>query len=236
MVSKKPFDEKKMHEGHRGRLLETVVSAGMENVSEVQAMEFILTYIFPRGDVNPLAHRLLHEFGSVANVLDSEINSLKEVEGMGDRSAKSLYMIGQMFNYYTHSKGGEKQELSNYQLIADYFEEFLRFRTLETFVIVALDAKMNLTQRKILALGSVKNVGLPAIDIANFVSASKPVYVLFAHNHPSGTAKVSKQDLDANNELASLLDCLSVKFVDHIIVGEDGIFSIKQDNFIRIYK
>lgn len=236
MAKKKPLDEENIHKGHRARLLDTVINAGMENVSEIQAMEFILGYVFPRGDVNPLAHRLLHEFGSVANVLDSEINSLKSVQGMGDSSAKRLYMIGQLFNYYTHARVGQKQNLSTYQAISDYFEEFLRFRTLETFVIIGLDAKMNLIQRKILALGSVKNVGIPSIDVANFVSSTKLVYVLFAHNHPSGSAKVSKQDLDANNALAELLKCLGVNFIDHIIVGEDGIFSIKQDNFIRIYE
>ena len=62
-VNKNPFDEAHMHAGHRNRLLNTIYAVGIENVSDVQAMEFILFYIFPRGDVNPLAHRLLYEFG-----------------------------------------------------------------------------------------------------------------------------------------------------------------------------
>ena len=40
--------------GHRERLIETVFSGGIENLSNVQALEFILFYVFPRGDVNPL--------------------------------------------------------------------------------------------------------------------------------------------------------------------------------------
>lgn len=52
----KSDDEKNIHEGHRQRLLDLAISAGVDNMSEVQVMELFLTYIFPRGDVNPLAH------------------------------------------------------------------------------------------------------------------------------------------------------------------------------------
>ena len=48
-----------LHEGHRARLLDLALNAGVDNMSDIQVVEFFLTYIFPRGDVNPLAHRLL---------------------------------------------------------------------------------------------------------------------------------------------------------------------------------
>jgi len=44
-----------MHDGHRGRLLQTVNKAGLQDLSDIQKLEFILFYIIPRGDVNPLA-------------------------------------------------------------------------------------------------------------------------------------------------------------------------------------
>ena len=39
-----------IHEGHRKRLIETVSKVGLDNLSDIQALEFILFYIFPRGD------------------------------------------------------------------------------------------------------------------------------------------------------------------------------------------
>lgn len=230
---KKPIDESRIHEGHRQRLLKTVMEAGFSNVSEVQAMEFILFYIFPRGDVNPLAHRLLHEFGSVANVLEADVNSLKEIKGMGERSACSLKMLGEMFFYYTQNKLSQKIVLKNYQAITDYFDEMLRFCNTEIFVVVALDSSFNLTHKKVLAKGSARDVGISPMSIANFISSSNPAFVLFAHNHPGGSAKASTQDVNSNNSLSNLVEYLGVKFVDHIIVGKDGIYSIKKDEFLR---
>lgn len=41
-------EKKNMHAGHRQRLLETILDAGLDKVSNVQALEFILTYVIPR--------------------------------------------------------------------------------------------------------------------------------------------------------------------------------------------
>ncbi len=231
--NKKPFDEEHMHNGHRARLLETLYNVGIENVSDVQAMEFILFYIFPRGDVNPLAHRLLHEFGTVANVLDADINSLKEIRGMGERSAKSLKLLGDLFFYYTSNKLSEKVVLSSLAQITDYFEELLRFEPKEKFIIIGLDPSYRLIQKKVVAIGSVKNVGITPTAITNFVSSCNPAAVIFAHNHPGGKSTASTQDIEATDRLEKLLVCLGIKFIDHFVIGTDGIYSVKSKGRLR---
>lgn len=233
MATRKQTDESKMHHGHRQRLLDTVHKAGIENMSEVQAMEFILFYVFPRGDVNPLAHRLLDRFGCVANVLDADIEELKEVSGIGDRSAKALKMLSEVFFYYTQNKLSKKIVLEKYPQICDYFEELLRFDPTERFFVIGLDASFKLIGKKLIAIGSVKNVGLSPLSITNFISSSKPAFMILAHSHPGGKAAPSIQDIEANEKLTSLLVLLGVKYIDHIIVGDDGVYSVKQDNYLR---
>lgn len=82
-----------IHEGYRKRLIETVSKVGLDNLSDIQALEFILFYIFPRGDVNPLAHRLLNRFNNTATILEASIEDLMEVEGMGKTSSQKLHLI-----------------------------------------------------------------------------------------------------------------------------------------------
>ena len=233
MANKQPSDESKIHHGHRLRLLDTMINAGIENMSEVQAMEFILFYIFPRGDVNPLAHRLLDKFGSVSQVLDADIEELKEVSGMGDRSSKGLKMLGEIFFYYTQNKLSNKIVLETYSQLTDYFEELMRMDSTERFFIVGLDSSFKVIRRKMLAVGSVKNVGISPLLVTNFVSSSKPAYIIFAHSHPGGKAVPSSQDIKANEKLYELIKCLGVDYVDHIIVGEDGVYSMKKKEYLR---
>ncbi|MDD3862862.1 MAG: hypothetical protein PHV79_03335, partial [Clostridia bacterium] len=74
-----------IHKNHRKRLLDNIFKSGIENVSEINALEFILTYIIPRKDTNPLAHNLIKEFGNLANVLDADFERLKNFPGLGER-------------------------------------------------------------------------------------------------------------------------------------------------------
>ena len=40
---------------------------------EHQLLELLLTYAIPRRDVNPLAHRLIERYGSLAAVLKADV-------------------------------------------------------------------------------------------------------------------------------------------------------------------
>lgn len=58
-----------IHRGHRVRLINTVDKCGLDGLSDIQVLEFFLFFVFPRRDVNPLAHRLLDKYKSISGVL-----------------------------------------------------------------------------------------------------------------------------------------------------------------------
>ena len=96
------------HEGHRERLLNLIDNAGIENVSKIQAVEYFLTYIFPRGDVNPLAHRLLDRYGNFANIINASPVDLIKVKGINERSTKKITLFSQLIDLYAISSMEEK--------------------------------------------------------------------------------------------------------------------------------
>ena len=57
-----------VHKGHRSRLREKVKAGGLATFSQHEVLELLLTFAIPRRDVNPLAHALIREFGSLHNV------------------------------------------------------------------------------------------------------------------------------------------------------------------------
>ena len=82
-----------IHRGHRVRLINTVNKCGLDGLSDIQVLEFFLFFVFPRGDVNPLAHRLLDKYKSISGVLEASVDDLKTVKGMGDVSAKNCIVF-----------------------------------------------------------------------------------------------------------------------------------------------
>ncbi len=229
-------DEANIHAGHRQRLLNQICKAGIENMSDIVAIEFILTYVFPRCDTNKIAHRLLDKFGNPADVLNADWTLTKNVKGMGEASAKKLHLLVDIFNYYTELSLDKKYQFAYRSNIADFFEELLRFKNVETSYIVGVDAANRVKSKIKLSIGGIKSVGISTHEIANFITNIKPAYAFLAHNHPLGKAQPSQGDVEGTQIVESLLSSLGVPLIDHIIVGIDGVFGMKTNEYYRTFE
>lgn len=213
------------HDGHRQRLTDTVVKAGLENLSEIQQVEFMLTYIFPRGDVNPLAHRLLDTFGTLGGIIDAGVDSLKTVKGINDRSAKKIAMLGEVFFTYTTSRMLRNEIYENESDILDLVELSLRFRNTENILLLGFGPAQLLCGSKRFVSASLDSVDIKILDFTAFLSSCKPTSLVIAHNHPFGASKPSPQDADARKILSDLCFNCGVNLIDTYILGADGIYS-----------
>jgi DNA repair protein RadC len=52
---------------------------------------------------------------------------------------------------------------------------------------------------------------------------------IFTHNHPSGIAEPSMDDLAITKTLTEALRLIDVRVLDHIIVGSDSAYSFAQE-------
>lgn len=228
--------EKNTHSGHRSRLLKLVYNVGLDNVSEIQATEFFLTYIFPRGDVNPLAHRLLDKFENFANIIDADINELIEIKGINEKSAQKIKMLRDIITYYPSVRMHKRISLKNNQEFLDLLTNLLKFQKTENLYLFAIDHSFKLLQKRTYNLNEVREVGLSPMELYNFISSTKASYLAIAHNHPNGTALPSKDDHDAVLYIKELLKNIDCKFLDSFIIGEDGIYSEQNDGYIQKFE
>ncbi|MCL5094038.1 MAG: hypothetical protein M1355_02825 [Patescibacteria group bacterium] len=51
---------------------------------------------------------------------------------------------------------------------------------------------------------------------------------MLAHNHPSGVAEPSVEDIALTKRLAKVGDLLGIDVLDHVIVGEASFVSLKE--------
>jgi DNA repair protein RadC len=93
-----------LHTGHRERLRKRFLAEGLDGFEDHQVLELLLFHIIPRGDTNPIAHRLLNRFGTLSAVLEADPKDLAGAEGMGDRAAMFLTLIPQVTRRYFHDR------------------------------------------------------------------------------------------------------------------------------------
>lgn len=233
MNTKEKSYNKVCHDGHRNRLFDLILNAGIENVSNVQAVEAFLCYIIPRIDVNPLAHRLLDRYETFANILDADSQDLKYVFGLNENSIKKIKAFRALFNYYMLTRMEKGTSLKNNKEFLDYLEGLLKFENVEYLYLIAIDNSFNLIQKKKYSLKQVREVGINPLELYAFISSTQLSYLVIAHNHPNGSAISSPDDRDAKDYVEDLLEKIDCKLIDSLVVGEDGIYSESQKAFLR---
>lgn len=227
---------KNIHDGHRERLTDLILNAGIDNVSEIQAVESFLTFILPRGDVNPLAHRLLEKYENFGNIIEANISDLVQVKGLNERSAKKIKLFAEVISYYPSSKMTKKTNLKNSGEFLDNVEQLLRFKTTENLYIFAFGHSFNLIQKRSYSMQEVREVGISPYELYNFISSTKSSYLIIVHNHPHGTAIASPNDEQAVVYIEELIKNHNCKLLDSFVIGVDGIYSEKQRAFVRRFE
>lgn len=234
-VGKKQDDEKGMHDGHRKRLIDTVYNVGLDQVSNIQALEFILFYVFPRGDVNPLSHRLLDRFHDVPTVLEASVEDLMQVKGMGETAAKKLRALLDVFFFYSQEKLTGKDTLKTIGDFYDYIEQMLRYRPIEELYLFGVNSMGEVTKGRRFNRGSFNMVAINIVDFSLYTSTHKVNAFIIVHNHPGGSAKASLQDDESFGRLKNIVESCGGKLVDSIIVGQDGIYSMDKGCMQRVF-
>ena len=79
------MDKKKGHkgEGHRQRLRERFLNAGLDGFQDYEVIELLLTLATPRKDCKDMAKAALARFKSLQGVMEASSHELCEVDGIG---------------------------------------------------------------------------------------------------------------------------------------------------------
>lgn len=204
---------------------ETIRKTGVDAISDVNLLEYMLFYSIPRKDTNEIAHRLLDAFGSLNGVFNATYEQLLNVEGMGENSALFISLIPGLCRRYIESGYSKKINLSEPEDMLEYIKSKYYGEVKEVAYVVCLDALGNLLNCFKLGEGSAETVSFDKRAILEMVLRVKADAVVLAHNHPNGVAAPSKDDVNVTTEFTTVFRKVGIKFVDHIIIAGNDAFS-----------
>ena len=221
-----------MHEGHRNRLKKKFISQGLDGFEPHEILELLLFYSIPRMDTNEIAHRLIEKFGSLSLVLDANIESLTQVKGIGLNSAIMINMLPSIFKSYKNEKWGNKAVLDSSKKAASYVKGLYYGTHYEVFYIVCLDSQNRLNHLEKVHEGTIDEAPIYPRNIVEVALRHKAVNVILSHNHPGGSIKASRADVETTKILKNALETIGIKVVDHIIVGGDKHYSFAENGML----
>lgn len=227
---------KNPHSGHRQRLRELVLQGGLESLHEHQVLEYLLTFVLPQKDTNVIAHDLIAKFGSFSKVLEANLNDLKSVKGVGNVVAHFLYNFRDFFYYYQKNNAKETSTIKTFEDAKNYVLPHLSNKLREELLLVCIDNKNKVIETKTLSKGTVNNTDVNMREITQTLINANAYNFIIAHNHPSGRCISSVEDDKFTKVAVMCSEINNIKLLDHIIVGNDGIYSYFQNHKLDEYR
>lgn len=102
---------------------------------------------------------------------------------------------------------------------------------IEKFMVLFLDQKHKLIC-VFIQPGDLNHAAISSREVAKHALLSSAASVVFVHNHPSGDQAPSMEDMAMTKTIKQGLDLLNIRVLDHIILGEYGHFSFKENQVL----
>lgn len=220
-----------IHDGHRERVRKQFLKVGLDGFAEINVLEMLLFYCIPRKDTNPIAHELLNRFGSFVNVLEAPVEELVKVEGISENAATFLTFVTAVGRYYQIHKNTQDTILDTIEKCGRYLRPFFIGCRNETVYLLCLDAKCKVLCCRPVNEGSVNAAGISVRKVIEVALAANATTVILAHNHPSGLALPSGEDVQTTKTVSAALRIVDVTLADHLIVSDNDFVSLVQSGY-----
>ena len=115
-----------------------------------------------------------------------------------------------------------------YEMIKEQLEGLDR----EQFIIACLNTKNEPTNISVVAVGTLNKAIVHPREVFKTAILSNAASIMAFHNHPSGETTPSQQDIQLTNRLYEAGELLSIKLLDHLIIGDGTFTSLKEKGYL----
>ncbi|MBV9858549.1 MAG: DNA repair protein RadC [Alphaproteobacteria bacterium] len=213
--------------GHRNRLRERLLAAGAESLPDYELLEVLLFAGNPRGDVKPLAKDLLQQFGSLAEVLSADPETLLGVSGLGIAGAAALKSVREAALRLLKAELRDKPVIGSWDRLIDYCKATIAYGKVEEFHLLFLDRRNALIAHERQQKGTVDHTPVYTREVVKRALELGASALILVHNHPSGDPTPSKADIAVTRDIAKAAAPLGVTLHDHVIIGRGAHTSLR---------
>lgn len=214
---------------------ERVVRAGARHLDDHDLLAVVLGTGCADEPVGRLATRLLTENAGLVGLSQAAPPSLARTRGIGSTKAARIAAAFELGRRAAHATPPPTRLRS-----AEDVDALLRPRLahleVEHFLAVALDARHRVVRELWISKGTMTACIVSVADVYRQLLREAAPAVIFVHNHPSGEAEPSADDVQLTERLVSAGELLGVRVIDHVIVAREGYRSLRDSGLMPVVR
>lgn len=219
--------DKEHFHGHRKRLRERFIKSGALALHDYEMLELVLFMAQPRGDVKPLAKRLIDKFGSFADVISAHPHTLSLEDGLGEAGIAAIKTVEAGAVRLMAEQIIDKPVLKSWQMLLDYCRASTAYAMVEQFRVFYLNRKNVLIADEIQQRGTVDHTPVYPREVIKRALELDASALIMVHNHPSGDCTPSRADIDMTQRVREAAKVFSIALHDHVIISRTSYSSFK---------
>lgn len=173
-----------------------------------------------------LARRLLDRFGSLSGVLRAVPHELR-VAGVTHAAALRLAAVAEMGRRAARAWPAEPWTIRSPAEAAEPLVDEMGALEREELRVLMLDTKNVVTARRTVYVGNLAGSSVRVGEVYRDAVRTCAAAVVVVHNHPSGDATPSGEDLRITAELAEAGRLLDIELLDHLVIGRGRWTSLR---------
>ena len=211
---------------------EKLLALGSEALSDAELLAIFLRVGVTGKSAVDLARDLLTTFGSLNGIFAASEQAISHVHGMGSSKYVQLQAIFEMSRRALSEEMQTQNILHSPQQVRDYLVLKLGAQLKEVFLVLFLDAQNRLITAEEMFSGTLMQTNVYLREVVKRALHFNAAAVIFAHNHPTGIAKQTDEDVRLTSELKKGLALVDVRVLDHFIVAGNNTLSFAERGLI----
>ena len=136
--------------------------------------------------------------------------------------------MGAMHQRQLASELRERRVLTSSRATRDFLRLRLGHRDRESFSCVYLSTQHHVLEVEELFLGTIDGAAVYPREVVKRCLFFEAAAVIFAHNHPSGSAEPSQADIAITRKLQAALTAIDIRVLDHLVVTGSRVASFAE--------
>jgi DNA repair protein RadC len=211
---------------------EKLLKLGARNLSDTELLAIFLRTGFVGTSAVDLARKLLQHYGSLTSLFSADKTELCNFPGVGIAKYAQLQAVLEMSKRALGERLACGDAMNTPQLVRDFLRLNLASKQHEVFLGIFLDAKNRMISADELFNGTLTQASVYPREIVKRALQHNAAAIIFAHNHPSGSAEPSNADKILTQTLKRALELIDVNVLDHFIIGKNEIMSFAEHNLM----
>lgn len=201
---------------------------GPEALSDAELLAIVLRHGIKGQDVMFLSRLLIDRFGGLRGLGAAGKMELSQIKGLGRAKQSALLAISEIARRQLRESIQSKDVVRDPQSVLIYLKRVLQDKKIEVFKVLFLNKANAILHEQDLSHGTIDEAAVHPREIVKKALEYHAASVVLVHNHPSGRTEPSPEDMHLTRKIQTACESVSIKVLDHIIIGGDSYYSFRE--------